>query len=890
MNQTNTQSRGPFTALLDLFSSIWLGVFLMVAIFLYASIGSAVQPFNPWNLPSPRELFEKSEMEWFCWWPFNLMIALFSLNLIVVTLRRIPLKVTTLGVWMIHTGIIILAAGSVYYFARKIEGDAPVYRRRVTIAIPGQDPAKLIVRPGNQVDVPAGDGVYRFAVGDIRPDWPVPGSAEERAYRVALHVETPQRNFTRTLVAGHPELTADTSNPTQSIQIRVPGAPKSTVMNVALHKRAVAIGDTGRYEFHINEINPSWPLMTGEDRGKVTTSIMVSVQTPKEMFTRQLLLGYPQYTEDIIPGSGRAVKIIGRKLIDEKLQLSLHENTPTADTGTSPIATTLEYEPQTHAFQVETAALYLRKNGAPDWHMRTIDDLPHFRDYIVSNDHVWSAGAKVNERQLDLPLSSTDAGDPLDDYTVVVDGYLRYAHLLHGWVDGGDQLYPVAGVRLDNNGSVQDYELAALDERKRVSEDGRMILLWTESSETRQEIDDASWGSVEFKVPQSNVSFTAPARIAETFAEIEGTDWAYRIIRRHDRAGNSMLSVVIVEVRTPEGTITRWAANDPSKSKDVSGISAEGRHQFKAPDPRFDILYTPSPLPPITLVMGPDIDPYVVNIAGVGNPVSTPIKINERIPLGTSAGLTLSHVYMNAFPQLRPGVVPMHKRRREAGKNFSWVHVVVSKGDWQHTLWVPFNNYALPNEQYAVPEKISYDPRFIKLPDGTELELMFSRKRIPLPTAVALDDFQLVTHQGGLIGQNSNVRDYISMLRFKESDGRWSDLTRMSLNAPASRDGYWYFQSIWDAPTASTAGMNFTGCGVGTRDGVYVQLLGTCIAIIGMIYAFYVKPIILRRRRLAVYAGLEAGESGAQQAAQSLEDRMGAPVGIGANGDQEHSS
>ena len=44
--------------------------------------------------------------------------------------------------------------------------------------------------------------------------------------------------------------------------------------------------------------------------------------------------------------------------------------------------------------------------------------------------------------------------------------------------------------------------------------------------------------------------------------------------------------------------------------------------------------------------------------------------------------------------------------------------------------------------------------------------------------------------------------------------------------------------------------------GVGNRRGVVVQLVGCIVAVIGMIYAFYVKPIIKRRRRQAVQATL----------------------------------
>ena len=45
-------------------------------------------------------------------------------------------------------------------------------------------------------------------------------------------------------------------------------------------------------------------------------------------------------------------------------------------------------------------------------------------------------------------------------------------------------------------------------------------------------------------------------------------------------------------------------------------------------------------------------------------------------------------------------------------------------------------------------------------------------------------------------------------------------------------------------------GMNFTGLGIGNRHGVYVQLLGCCVSVAGMIFAFYVKPVLKRRREM----------------------------------------
>ena len=94
-------------SLLDLFSSVRLGITLMVLIFLYSAVGSAGLPVH-WNVLRPdawlplREAFDLSEFRWFNWWPFALLIALFCVNLSVTTIRRIPFNRVNLGVWITY--------------------------------------------------------------------------------------------------------------------------------------------------------------------------------------------------------------------------------------------------------------------------------------------------------------------------------------------------------------------------------------------------------------------------------------------------------------------------------------------------------------------------------------------------------------------------------------------------------------------------------------------------------------------------------------------------------------------------------------------------------------------------------------------------------------------
>lgn len=68
-------------------------------------------------------MFEMTELEFYAWWPMRAMLMLFTLNLIVATIRRIEFVFVNLGVLTVHTGIVLIAAGSVYYQMFKLEGD-----------------------------------------------------------------------------------------------------------------------------------------------------------------------------------------------------------------------------------------------------------------------------------------------------------------------------------------------------------------------------------------------------------------------------------------------------------------------------------------------------------------------------------------------------------------------------------------------------------------------------------------------------------------------------------------------------------------------------------------------------------------------------------------------
>ena len=104
----------PIGPVVRFFSSVKLGLVWLGLTAIYIGLGS--------GLPQLRSYFDVSSMEYFDAWPMVTLMILLAITLMTVTLRRIPLTLFKLGVWMVHTGIITLLVGCFLYFGLKHEG------------------------------------------------------------------------------------------------------------------------------------------------------------------------------------------------------------------------------------------------------------------------------------------------------------------------------------------------------------------------------------------------------------------------------------------------------------------------------------------------------------------------------------------------------------------------------------------------------------------------------------------------------------------------------------------------------------------------------------------------------------------------------------------------
>jgi hypothetical protein len=277
-------------------------------------------------------------------------------------------------------------------------------------------------------------------------------------------------------------------------------------------------------------------------------------------------------------------------------------------------------------------------------------------------------------------------------------------------------------------------------------------------------------------------------------------------------------------------------------------------------DERIEMHYDPPRRAAIRFVAGPEEDRLRMLAPGPGGTIDEqPLTIGQPTPLSGGVSFTVLSYMPRSVAETRPAVVPEFQRDRNVGMMLSMARVNVPVAGEMRSLWLPYHHYAFDRPQ-DVLRRYTYRPTTLDLSDGRRIEMIFSRQRRELPHAVALEHFGLKTHIGGFTGQAASILDYQSVVRFRDGDD-WSDPFEVHMNDPHEFAGLWFFQSQWDPPDQprgpndpGSAGMNYTVLGVATRHGVYVQLAGCCLAVVGMIYAFYVKPFIKRRRQQRVYA------------------------------------
>jgi hypothetical protein len=128
---TSTSGQSVARTVLLWMGSTWVGVALLGIIAVYLSLASTL-PLPLARLMGVEVLSvdDSVHVELFRYWPFVAMCLALCVNIAVATSFRLPLAWRSLGAWCCHIGMLVLAAGAMWYTLRSVSGDSVSIRTR----------------------------------------------------------------------------------------------------------------------------------------------------------------------------------------------------------------------------------------------------------------------------------------------------------------------------------------------------------------------------------------------------------------------------------------------------------------------------------------------------------------------------------------------------------------------------------------------------------------------------------------------------------------------------------------------------------------------------------------------------------------------------------------
>lgn len=731
---------------------------------------------------------EMSELEFYAWWPMNLILYLFVLNMIVATARRIEFRFENLGVLTVHTGIVVIALGGAYYSLLKVEGNAllrsnydertghpaglgPVVRgffdntRSVLRVVPELTPQMTAAGVFPRMEQRPLDGLPRYnAYGLSSVGAPVEGVDDpalgDRGRTLAIEAR-PMPPAPST-----PEEAAAAGRVDPDIRLRIVGfAPYA-------------------------ELRPAWRVVpTG------STIDTITLGTARSFEIRWL---DPTSTE---PGGGRG---------------------GVPDSGTLDV---LLLEPD----------LASGRWGRPS--------RPEIRGLIA----VEHTRGMSEARWRDL-ISSTDVGDYVLRVEVPASRGVPEVTLSQA-VSEGTVLNVAGGWRVEVQGI-----------------------------EARNALPFLTPGYEDAQTSVARVRVTPPAR-ADGTREPEFTRWVHHRFPERDQdiiddgSGGPMGGR-----RTDPTPRIRISLIDQSVLQvyvDQTSAGADGRPRFRA----------------------------AVRLPRGGVSSVDQLPEGGMVPVGDRMGVVIGPEWKQvAGLRLVP---PREQDNRAIGtRQRAAVAVEVTSTKhpgWRRVMWLPHIEFDTGDPERMLP---------VRLPDGRAVRVAVARlwHAFPDGMGLALRDFEMLPYPHS--DQPRDFRSDLVILRGLDRGGGGVEEASTSMNAPllasswswdpqrawpanalgwiSSRIGptqFKFSQNSWDPQTwHRTKGMveagelqrpyvQFTILGVGNNPGYSIIFLGGILVTIGIPWAFYVKPWILRRRKakiqqeLARKASAAGEQSGGAQAA-----------------------
>lgn len=722
--------------LVRLLSDVRFGLTILTLILVYASIGSAFAPL--------RGGLEMTEMQVFQHWLFVALIALFTASLVTATLTRVRWSVVNAGSVVVHAGLLLLVGGAVWYFARKVEGDVPLFSPRVEVfaSVSALEPgAEFLadVGQGWEVDLPGLGGRVRLEVVGVTAGAGAPFAQATVALSVA-------------------------GNPIEEVTLAA-NADKLTPLRNGLALRLRTYPPQERfYEAHA-------PALYYGRRGE---------------------------------GRSRFVRLAGLPLHRERY---LSEGPVLRDTHGRLVPSKREYP------HLPLAGLRIPTNWLEPWRMPLKLDTP------------------------DLPCD------------VEITGYLPYVVGMDQTVGGGgDRENPIAEFLVEAGGRSVTLALAALQPPR--AGRGPFEFHWVASAAEMDELLRPLAGPAEltFKVLDPPIEQTLAVRIGQNIP-IAGTPYeltvasivpAWPLVTPGFEGAQSAAALVDVrrgETRFRRSVVERY----PQLTQDIDDQGV--RHTETLLDPNLVLRFRTTVEGRMVLAAGPDLPPVLAVFQPDGSVQRFAAERGRAQPVSVpdfTARFTLLALERFGRWLEVPLIQPLELRRPNMDRSYSAIRVkLTGRGPyagWSESRWCLFSEYPRLDRTNA-PPTLHTRVTTVRLPDGHEYELVYSRAERDL--GATLVPAKLTTR---LFPGRHRAESWRSDFFVQPRGGTALLPAAVYTNQTCTVAGWTLFQS-----GAAGDHWSWTILGVGNRHGMVPMVIGSLLITLGCLYAFYVKPVLLRR-------------------------------------------
>ncbi len=753
---------------------------------------------------------EMSELEFYGWWPLKAILFTFIVNMMTATVRRIEFIFKNIGVLTVHTGIITIALGSVYYSGGKLEGDT-------------------ILQAGE----------YDQAIGQ-----PALGPIQNAFYdntRVALHISQ-GNTFEQRLIPGLPRY--------NDYNLRALGVATAADASGSLqpwnnadaNARLLSIPLPGGTDPATDRSLAAALRKQGYDDASVQR-IMASGVTPGDAdWDESRLRGVPQESLRELSrrtmGRDLSFRIVGyakqATLVQDFVKLA-----PAAIAPGTP----------------STPLRFLKLYGKDETSLSSLVLDP---STAATRQHVITLASGNEEALISVEYTRGEAG-------------------------------------------------------------GMSAQRWRDLSEP---LPPNSLNSLIIEVPGNGpgagVRIVRPVRAGETFAVGDsGFTIAVKeflskpefpiITKGYENAASSVAKIVITPPASMgQAPYERWVySRFPEISQDFLAEKNErGMPKRRAADPSIRVVHIDAANAAASLYIDEAPDGSVRGVAriiggdvkvvlgrdtgGKGSPTLLPELLG---PLGVS----IVDRWEYSRPVERPAPIPeVRADPRHIGTHEDALIAVEvsSRGDvavastatpWSQIVWLPFRKYVEEGER---------DTRTIDLPGGRRTTLSFGRLRHALPGMwLRLREFEMITYD-----HRGSPRDYRSRIVVESPTGAFETFEHdASLNYPLTApfmasdrrgmlgnflgslgaglsprqfkfsqagwdmNGWRQTQQMVDAGQLKKPFVNFTIMQVGNNPGIHIIALGAVLMGVGIPWAFYVKPWLVRSEKARIQREVAAG-------------------------------